>query len=89
MYEEVFGYTGHDANTLRPEDIGSHPSPDGWTIEGYVHEDWYEWVNEFSAKKGRMRVWGDFEKVVYATSKKAYDDFLKYHQPHEWDYWDI
>jgi len=89
MYQAVFNYKGHDANTLRPEDIGSHPDPDGWFVEGEVHEDWYEWVNEFSATKGRWKVWGDFEHTVYATNEKAYNDFIKYHEPNEWDYWDI
>jgi hypothetical protein len=89
MYQVNFNYTGHDANTLRPKDIGYHPLLDGWFVDGEVKEDWYEWVNYFEATKGRWKVWGDFEKTVYATNKKAYDDFIKYHAPNEWDYWDI
>jgi hypothetical protein len=88
-YQIVFNYTGHDANTLDATDIGNHLPPDGWNVEGEVHEDYYEWVNEFSATKRNWKVWGDFEKIVYATNKKAYEDFIKYHPAHEWDYWDI
>lgn len=87
MYKVEFNYKGHMANTLPPEAIGANDS--GWTVTGEIHEDWFEWVNEFEARKGKMRVWGDFEKVVYATSKKAYDDFVAHHSPQEWDYWDI
>jgi hypothetical protein len=86
-YQVEFNYTGHIANTLHPSDIGTNAS--GWTIEGEIHEDWFEWVNDFEAKKGNWRVWGNFETVVYATSEKAYNDFVKHHPPHEWDYWDI
>ena len=89
MYRVDFNYKGHIANTLEPDDLGTHQAPDGWTVEGEVHEDWYEWVNDFTATKGKMKVWGNFEKSVYATSKRAYDDFIKYHEPKEWDYWDI
>jgi hypothetical protein len=82
-------YISNCANTLNPEDIGTHDLPDGWTIKGEIIEDYYEWVNEFTAKKGKWRVWGNFEEIVYATSKKAYKDFVKYHPPHTWDYDDI
>ena len=76
------------ARTLRKEDIGTHA--DGWTIEGEIHEDYYEWVNDFKARHPTLgRVWGNFESEVKATSRAAYDDFIKHHSPQEWDYYDI
>lgn len=78
----------HLAYTLSPGEIGEHD--DGWVITGQVHEDWYEWVNEFEAIHPVFgRVWGDFESVVYADSKDGFDHFFEHHTPQEWDYWDI
>jgi len=78
----------HQARTVNPSFIGKNDS--GWTIEGDVHEDWYEWVNKFKANHPKMgRVWGDFESIVYATSNRAFKHFMKNHAPDEWDYWDI
>ena len=39
--------TGHNANTLPKECIGKNES--GWEISGEIHEDYYEWVNDFEA----------------------------------------
>ena len=78
----------HMANTLHPRDLGTHAT--GWTIIGEIHEDYYEWINQFNAAHPQLGdVWGDFESIVYATSKEAYDDFYSNHPPEEWDYWDI
>lgn len=76
------------AYTLSPSDLGTHSS--GWTISGEVHEDYYEWVNDFEASHpifGWVR--GNFETVVEAKSKKAFAHFMANHPPMEWDYWDI
>ena len=63
---------------------------DGWTIKGEIHEDYFFWVNEFEATHPKLgKVWGDFEKEVYATSRKAFKDFYAKHPPHAWDYADI
>jgi hypothetical protein len=62
----------------------------GWTIEGPIHQDYFEWINEFEAthpKHGRVK--GDFEQCVQASSKKAYEQFLKDHPYDEWNYMDI
>ena len=78
----------HIAHTLDPEDIGVHES--GWTIEGRVYADYYKWVNEFRATHPELGfVRGDFEHIVYASSKAAYDHFFEHHPPTEWDSWDI
>ena len=62
----------------------------GWTVGGYVHEDWYVWVNEFKATHKKYgKVWGDFEEKVYADSEEGFQDFYKNHPPSSWDYWDI
>jgi len=84
-----FGYAGgHFALTLDPSVVGSHEN--GWTVEGEIHEDWFEWVNDFEAHHPDFgRVWGNFEGAVYADSERAFDEFYSHFQPMEWDYWDI
>lgn len=63
---------------------------DGWTIEGIVHEDYYEWVNYFRAEHPKYgKVWGNFEDCVYAESEEGFEDFYKNHTPRAWDYQDI
>ena len=65
-----------------------HPS--GWTITGEVKEDYYAWVNEFSAHHPEYgSVYGNFEEKVYADSHEALNHFVKHHPPEEWDYKDI
>lgn len=77
------------ARTLQPEDLGFHEDS-GWTVEGDVHEDWYEWVNEFVATHPVYgKIEGDFETEVTAESQEALDHFLANHPFMEWDYWDI
>jgi len=76
------------ARTLSPGDIGTHD--DGWTIEGVVCEDYYEWVNDFTATHPVYgKIEGNFEHEVTAESQLALDHFLKYHMYVEWDYADI
>jgi len=86
---DEFGYSGgHMALTLCPSVLGENAS--GWTIQGDIHEDYYEWVNEFEAFHPFFgKVWGNFEDEVYADSEEAFEDFYKNHPPNEWDYWDI
>lgn len=83
------GYPGHHmAFTLDPSCLGLNES--GWTIEGQVHEDWYEWVNEFEASHPDFgRVWGDYESEVHADSEAAFEHFFNNYPPQLWDYWDI
>lgn len=77
-----------DAYTLSPDAIGNNDS--GWTIVGEVHEDYYEWVNDFEATHPVFgRVWGNFEDEVYADSLEAYKHFVEHHPPENWDYGDI
>ena len=84
----TFNVMGHDALTLRTGDIGQHK--DGWLVAGDIHEDYYEWVNEFEAlHKKYGRIYGDFESKVYAETITAFEHFIKNHEPEEWDYWDI
>jgi len=89
MYKKKFELDyRHQARTLHPDDLGEHSS--GWKIEGEVHEDWCEWVNEFEAVHPVYgRVWGDFEDTVYADSAKGYKHFVANHPFEEWDYYDI
>lgn len=78
----------YGALTLDPSDLGTHE--DGWTVEGEVSEDYYEWVNHFEATHPVFgRVWGDFEDEVYADSEEGFQHFYEHHTPRAWDYWDI
>jgi hypothetical protein len=76
------------ACTLHPSELGLNES--GWLIEGDVIKDYYEWVNEFKASHPEYGVvYGDFETNITATSREAYDHFVKHHTPFVWDYHDI
>ena len=87
-FKVEFNIDGHDANTLDPSCIGDNES--GWKVVGEIHEDYYEWVNQFEATHEKYgKVWGDFEDIVYADSKEGYENFIKNHEPESWDYWDI
>lgn len=68
----------------------SRTHKDGWTIKGRIHEDYYEWVNDFEAIHPKFgKVWGDFESEVYADTEEGFKDFFDKHKPEEWDYGDI
>jgi len=59
-------------------------------IFGEMHEDYYEWVNQFGALHEEYgAVCGNFEHEVYATSEEAFAHFWKHHKPTAWDYQDI
>ena len=76
------------AYTLRPEEIGTHES--GWTIEGVIHEDWYEWVNYFEAHHPVYGVVkGDYEKMIEAECEEGFRHFVEHHPAYCWDYHDI
>ena len=78
-----------DGNVERGE-VYERTHADGWTIEGAVHEDYFQWVNNFEASHPiHGRVYGDFEDVVYADSEEGYEDFYKGHKPEAWDYDEI
>ena len=63
---------------------------DGWTISGEIKEDYYSWVNEFTAMHPlHGKVWGNFEEEVFADTEEGYQDFYKNHKPEAWDYGDI
>lgn len=82
---EVCEEGGKDDDT-----IYSRTHSDGWTISGRIHEDYYYWVNEFSAtKEDGSFVKGDFESEIHASSIEAVEDFIQHHTPSYWDYWDI
>ena len=79
----------NSAFTLNPEYLGKHEN--GWIIMGNVIEDYYEWVNNFTAFNeitGQV-IFGNFEERVFADSKTTYEDFIKLYPPEEWDYGDI
>jgi hypothetical protein len=77
------------ARTLYPEDLGFHENS-GWTVEGEVHEDYYEWVNDFVATHPVFgRIEGNFETEVTAECQLSLDHFIKHHHYSEWDYYDI
>lgn len=76
------------ARTLCPSIVGNNES--GWIVKAEVHEDYYEWVSYFEAFHPDFGiVFGDFEDVVFASSKEALKDFLSHFPYEEWDYYDI
>lgn len=85
-----FSATGTLARTLAGR-VVKIPAAEqnGWRVSGEVHEDYYCWVNSFSAHKGNYKVEGDFEKEVRASSKAAFFDFTHSVEVREWDYMDI
>jgi len=88
MITKEFNIIGHMANTLPPEYPGVNIS--GWVIKGEIHNDWYDWVNEFEAEHPIYgKVWGDFENEVFADSEEGINNFIENHPPEEWDYHDI
>lgn len=76
------------ACTLQVSDLGTHNS--GWTIEGEIVSDYFEWVNQFVATHPVYgRIEGDYEHQIYAPSKPAWEHFHQNHPPFHWDYRDI
>jgi len=87
MYLKTFE-SGGMAHTLSPSDLG--PNKSGWVIVGEVHEDYFEWVNDFKAQHSRHGiVKGNYESSIEATSEQAFQHFNKYHPAQIWDYMDI
>lgn len=77
-----------EARTL-PAKIG-YFQKSGWTITAKIQKDYYSWINDFEATHPDYGfVKGNFESKIQATSKKAYDHFIKHHPYIEWDYWEI
>lgn len=74
----------------RSEGTYSKTHDNGWTITGEIQEDYYVWVNEFTAIHPKYgKVWGNFEGIVYADSEEGFNNFYNYFQPQVWDYYDI
>jgi hypothetical protein len=87
-YNPIPGYEPTLARTL-PVDYLTEQSS-GWKITGYIMTDYYAWINDFEANHPVYGwVKGDYEDVIHAKSKKAYEHFVKNHPPEEWDYKDI
>lgn len=93
-------FSNEGALTLSPSEVDDHQDArtgtftrthdDGWTITGEVHEDYYYWVNAFSAHHPQYgSVVGDFEDKVFADSEEGFQDFYKKHTPTAWNYQDI
>lgn len=81
-----------DVCAIKRQDSGHHTRTheDGWTISGTIHEDYYIWVNDFTATHPFLgRVEGNFEDLVLASSEEAFADFYAKHTPMAWDYMDI
>ena len=101
MFVILFRENGHMACTLPAEEVcenhdgvttGMHTRThaDGWAISGFVHEDWYCWVNDFEASHPTFgRVWGNFEEKVSADTAEGYAAFCEAHPSEFWDYYDI
>ena len=82
-------YNHNQAITL-PADAQGINHSSGWTIHGEIVEDYYTWINAFVATHPKYgKVWGDFEKIVFADSELGYLDFIQSHSPDHWDYQNI
>lgn len=84
-----------DAYTLPEEELGYYGEESVFyerplSFYAYLHEDYYTWHNFFvvSFDDGNF-IMGDFENVVVASNKKAYDYFTSIIKPERWDYGDI
>lgn len=53
----------------------------GWTVYAPVNEDYYSWIESFEAYKNDEWVVGDFDYIVYSSSKAAFDDFTRHFRP--------
>lgn len=62
-----------------------------YTVFALERKDYYTWVNFFVCVSANNKdyVLGDFEGIVYASSKKFYDTFIKENKVNVWDYMDI
>lgn len=89
-YQARGNHFSTQAITLPPKCIGIHEDLD-ITVYGSIQEDYYEWVNFFLcvSNDGREYIVGDFEYMVYSSSKDFYDKFIDKFEVEEWDYWDI
>lgn len=85
-YEFHYNVTDSYAKTLNVNSLGVH---NGWVVEGEIHEDYFSWVNDFTAKKEEWFVKGDFEDTVTCSSLDAFEDFLSNVTVEDWDYDDI
>lgn len=85
MISMLYISKGTEARTLPAKYVGVHSN--GWTIIGEIKHKLF--INYFEAYKGNKKVWGDFEKMVYATSKQTFYEFKKLFPYVEWDYKDI
>jgi hypothetical protein len=80
-------YEGEDVRSIKNS---SRTHSSGWTILGDVKEDYFVWVNDFKAEHPKLGiVFGNFEKMVKASSEDAFSHFIKHHTPVAWDYDDI
>jgi len=62
----------------------------GWTISGEVHEDYYTWVEEFSAKHDKYgEIIGNFNDFILVESEESLKHFLKHHPYEDWELKDI
>lgn len=89
-YQSRDSYFSTKAITLPTECIGTHEDLD-ITVYGSIQKDYYEWVNFFLcvSNDGKEYIVGDFEDMVYSSSKDFYNRFIDEFEVEEWDYWDI
>ena len=95
------GSFSHVAITLPVSCIGEHCKETvvygeinrdvDYVVFAELCEDYYEWVNFFVciSADGKDYIVGDFEEVVYFSSKKFYNKFIEENPVEVWDYQDI
>jgi len=57
-----------------------HPS--GWKISAKINEDYILFISDFKASHPHYgKLYGDYDKIIYAESDEAYNHFIENHPP--------
>ena len=82
---------GWDAITIKTEEQAQtdYRIKNGWSMLGKVHEDYFYWIEEFTAFKDLDIVFGNFLEKVFCSSLEALEDFLENFEVERWDFADI
>lgn len=94
LYSDIPEFSA-DAHTLPETELGYYGEESIFfkkplSFYAYLHEDYYTWHSFFVVVfDDGDYIMGDFEKVVVASTKKAYDYFTAIIKPEQWCYEDI
>ena len=49
----------------------------GWFVNGYINKDHYSFITDFEAYNGNKWVIGNYNNIVYSSSKEDFNEFYK------------